>query len=321
MAVPVSAADGEGSTAGQAYSRGSRGLTPLQTLMLLASLAALTILPALTIVVTAKLLRQGKTFVPEIVLPVILIVGLISLLGVLVSLVAIYRRFGLDDPRSALGMPAGSIQAVIALSLILIFAIVGVYLHGISGQVEDRTSTGLTRAQVDALPPNSIVRIHRRSDKKFDVKRSIPTATAQQNDISKQLLTTISTLVVAVAGFYFGSKSVKEATEAVVGRREDGGTGVDGSTDEDGGGDDEADEDEAALNAGDVDEAAIYGDQSGVTGLSADDLDEALEGPPLVAEGETTEPLDPDGDDDDEEADEADMAAERPEDREPGEEA
>jgi len=36
-----------------------------------------------------------------------------------------------------------------------------------------------------------------------------------RNPSSTQLLTTISTLVVAVAGFYFGSKSTKEAAEAV----------------------------------------------------------------------------------------------------------
>ena len=312
MGVPTSITRSEGDTA--SYDGRPRGLTAIQSVMLLVSLAALTGLPALTIVLTTNALKSGGAFLPEIVLPVVLIVGLISLLAVLVSLVAVYRRFDLVDPKSPLGMPAGSIQAVIALSLILIFAIVGVYLHGISGRTEDRTTTGMTRAQVDALPPNSIVRIHVRRDKKFDVKRRVPTETEQQDDISKQLLTTISTLVVAVAGFYFGSKTVKEATESVRGRREDGGADEE-SADDDVDGGDAGDAEEVPTS--DVDEAAIYGDQSGTTGLSADDLDEALESPPLTAEGEAAETLDQD-DDDDDAADAADLAADEPEDREPG---
>ena len=281
MAV-LEGGNGETGVGGRSPSAGSGWRTAAQLFALILAFAALTFLPALAVIVTTRWLKQGNAYQPEIVLPVVLIVGLISLLAVLTSLVAVYRRFDLLDDKSALGLPAGSIQAVIALSLILIFAIVGVYLTGLSSQTTERTTTGLTRAQVDALPQNTIVRIHLRADGRFDVTRAVPTETPQQDDISKQLLTTVSTLVVAVAGFYFGSKSVKEAREAVAGRREDDGTTGDGSDTGGGGGDAGGGDGSATTGTtSSTDETSAYGDQSPVTGLSADDVEAELGGAPL----------------------------------------
>jgi hypothetical protein len=186
------------------------GLTLSQGIVLLLTLVVLTALPAGVVVGTVALLQEVDTFRPEIILPIIVVIGVIGLVAVLGSLVAVFVRLGLGDPRQALGLPEGSIQAVIALGLILIFAIVGIYLHALAGDTETRLLAGLTQEKVDALPANTIVEINTREDGRFDVRVALPPS-EQQDDISKQLLTTISTLVVAVAGFYFGSKTVKEA--------------------------------------------------------------------------------------------------------------
>lgn len=149
-----------------------QGLSTSQGAVLILSFVVLTAVPAAVVVGATRVLhRNVNLYYPEYALPVILIVGLIGLLAVLSMMVAIFRRFRLVSPEFPLGLPEGSIQAVIALSLILIFAIIGVYLHA--------TAQG-----------------------------------EQQDEISTQLLTTISTLVVAVAGFYFGSKTSKEAAAA-----------------------------------------------------------------------------------------------------------
>jgi hypothetical protein len=152
----------------------SGGLSMTQGIVLLLTFVVLTAVPAAVVVGAITLLRQRNNLFPEFALPVILLVGLIGLLAVLAMMVAVFRRFDLVTREFPLGLPQGSIQAVIALSLILIFAIIGVYLHA-----------------------------------------SAPTGKVRE-ELSIQLFTTISTLVVAVAGFYFGAKSTKEAAESVV---------------------------------------------------------------------------------------------------------
>lgn len=161
---------------------------------------------------------QGD-FRPEIVLPLVVIVGVIALLATLAITTATFGLFEMADKGHALGLPAGSVQAVIALSLILIFAVVALYASSSSGTQEFRSS-GLTRAQVKAIPPDQIVAIRSEKPKTkgkgptFAVVRSVDDADLR--DINTQLLTTVSTLVIAVAGFYFGSKSVQEGNRAAI---------------------------------------------------------------------------------------------------------
>jgi hypothetical protein len=292
-----------------------RGLTLTQGIVLLLTLVVLTAVPAGVVVGTVTLLKERDTFLPEIALPVIVLVGVIGLLAVLATLVAVYRRFDLVDEHQPLGMPEGSIQAVIALSLILIFAIIGVYLHGRAGTHDERLVTGLTQEKLDALPVNTIEEINTRDDGRFDVRVALPQS-EQQNDISTQLLTTISTLVVAVAGFYFGSKSVKEATAAATqGRRRR----------EDEGQDDGDGEPESGAPGGNVDEATAYGEESGITGLGSHDIEADLTGEEIADLSEEEAELADEGIKDSEEAaggdvieqpptsEETDRGTERPE--------
>jgi hypothetical protein len=109
-------------------------------------------------------------------LPLLLIAGIVIFLGALAALVVVFVRSGLSNRNYALGLPDGSIRAIIALSLILLFAILAVFLYIGQG------GFGTT------IQP-----------------------TAAQTDIAKQLVTTLSTLVVAIASFYFGSTTVREA--------------------------------------------------------------------------------------------------------------
>jgi hypothetical protein len=116
----------------------------------------------------------GRT--QTLALPLLLIAGVVIFLNALAALVVIFVRNGLSNRNYALGLPDGSIRAIIALSLILLFAIMAVFLYIGQG------GFGTT------IQP-----------------------TAAQTDIAKQLVTTLSTLVVAIASFYFGSTTVREA--------------------------------------------------------------------------------------------------------------
>lgn len=103
-------------------------------------------------------------------LPVLLIIGLIGLLFAIAVLVAAFDSFGLAKTDHALGLPEGSVRAMIALMLILLFAIAGLYVYGTIGETSP--------------------------------------------DVGKQLVTTLSTLVVAIAAFYFGAKAVEAGIAA-----------------------------------------------------------------------------------------------------------
>lgn len=67
----------------------------------------------------------------EVILPILLVYGVVTLLVALAALVGILSSFKLTSPKFALGLPEGSIQAVIALILVLIFAITAVFLSTI----------------------------------------------------------------------------------------------------------------------------------------------------------------------------------------------
>jgi hypothetical protein len=120
-------------------------------------------------------------------LPLLIIGGVVAFLLVIGVLVLIYRRLGLTDRRFALGLPEGSIRAVIALTLILVFFVIALYMY-------------------------------------ISVANPAAGAAAPSQDAVKfgqQILTTLSTLVVAIASFYFGATSVAQAA-GVTGTRDNG---------------------------------------------------------------------------------------------------
>jgi hypothetical protein len=145
-------------------------------------------------------------------------VGLLLYLGTLVL-----RALDMGAPAEALGMPEGSIRALIAMSLILIFAIIGIQVFNAGSAGTELVSTGLTQAQIDALRADGAIVISQTLQTPipeppaaalYDVTtRTVMTQEA--HDFGLQLMTTVSTLVVAVAGFYFGSRAVSQATSTV----------------------------------------------------------------------------------------------------------
>lgn len=119
-------------------------------------------------------------FVPqaELILGLIIILG-VSLLTVLLFIVAAaFKTLQLSDSKQALGLPQGSVRALIALLLIIIWAIVSIYVFRF---VAFGNSSG-------------------------------GAASADGIKLAQQLFTTMSTLVVAVSAFYFGSSSAAQRT-------------------------------------------------------------------------------------------------------------
>src|SRR6478672_10684003 len=65
----------------------------------------------------------------EINLPLVIITGVVFLLIVLGLLTFVFSLLGLANAQEALGLPSGSVRAVIALMLVIVFAIVAIFLY------------------------------------------------------------------------------------------------------------------------------------------------------------------------------------------------
>lgn len=98
----------------------------------------------------------------------LVIIGVMGLFVTLALVAVTYSLADLTDETQALGLPEGSVRAVIALSLIVIFAIFAIYLH-----------QSLLSAEPDS----------------------------PANDFAKQVFTFISTLVTSVSSYYFAARA------------------------------------------------------------------------------------------------------------------
>ena len=164
----------------------------------------------------------------ELSLPVLAIAGVIALLGSLALVSVSFSLVNMADKTQALGLPQGSVRAVIALSLVVLFAILTVYLfsslNGGQAQVGnclDEPSS--SRMLADWHSRDMIFRVPATTcsgstpaSSRFDVFVGRPLSPAG-TDFAKQLLVLIGTLVTSVASFYFGSKAVSEARDVVAG--------------------------------------------------------------------------------------------------------
>jgi hypothetical protein len=154
---------------------------------------------------------------------VLLVAGFVTVALLLYLGALILRALDMGAPNEALGMPEGSIRALIAMSLILIFAIIGIQVFNAGAVGTDVESTGLTQAQIDQLRADGALVISQTLLTPVPEPPAAPlytvttrTAMTQEaHDFGLQLMTTVSTLVVAVAGFYFGSRAVSQATTTV----------------------------------------------------------------------------------------------------------
>ena len=205
----------------------------------------------------------------SIIVTLVVIAGVIGLLAVLMMTALAFSSVKLADSTQALGLPEGSVRAVIALSLIVIFIIIVVFLFGnLRRQVNQIPH--LTFQQANAIPGELVLAKHREdpeyeaskeeaeslkkqatdlakkgapedavkaaeakakktaddaeaarktadaaepATKLYTVDRSVE-PTRGSEDFAKQVITTISTLVVSIAAFYFGSTTAISAAKS-----------------------------------------------------------------------------------------------------------
>ncbi len=163
-------------------------------------------------------LAQRGIFYPDFALPMLLLAAIVVFIGAIAVLVNVYRSVGLNDKRHALGLPEGSVRAIIALILIFFFFVVitFIYFSIVRGE-PNRTLRGLTPAQfaqisISDLISSTPVPATGTATSYNAVVRGSVSPTAQ--DIGKNVISILGTLIAAVTAFYFGSKSATSAAVA-----------------------------------------------------------------------------------------------------------
>ncbi|HJT94719.1 MAG TPA: hypothetical protein VJ777_22750 [Mycobacterium sp.] len=161
----------------------------------------------------------------EVLFPLVLVAGVVALILVMAVLIGLFKRMGLTNEVHALGLPSGSISAIIALMLILVFAMLSVLIQANIGY-DLRNIPDLTPEQANQIAGTDIL------GKTCTTTTTSATGATQETfctvvrkvdkspatvDIGKQLVTTVSTLVVAISAFYFGSAQTASVARGLAG--------------------------------------------------------------------------------------------------------
>jgi hypothetical protein len=151
-------------------------------------------------------------------LPLLAIGGVVVLIFMLAAVAMVFSALGLSNRELAMGLPEGSIRAVIALSLIVLFSILSIFLY----QGVSQGGNVVTIAEMSAADRAQFIKDHTNArdiqsvptkgkDGSFDV--SYRSTNAASEDFAKQLLVLLGTLMTAITSFYLGAGTVTSAVK------------------------------------------------------------------------------------------------------------
>ncbi|MFK0691130.1 hypothetical protein ACFX5Q_23450 [Mesorhizobium sp. IMUNJ 23033] len=151
----------------------------------------------------------------SIALPALAITGLMVLLASLALVAVTFSYMGIGDKTQALALPEGSVRAVIALCLLVLFAILSIYLYGklatpLPIQSFSELSTNDKENFIKSLATGELVGITGSDEKGFTVyvRQSVR---PESIDFAKQILVMLGTLVASISSFYFGSRTAESS--------------------------------------------------------------------------------------------------------------
>jgi hypothetical protein len=160
-------------------------------------------------------------------LPILALSSVLLLLGALLIFTTLIRLINLSDPKGALGLPEGSVRALLALALLGLFAIMA---SSVLVGSPPREVKGLLEADIEGVRkanPNEHNIVWVPETKKVSTDPQTFTVTfgsaTHVDEFGKQMLTLVGTLMTAVISFYFGSATASQTTGT------DGGKGTSGA--------------------------------------------------------------------------------------------
>jgi hypothetical protein len=184
---------------------------------ILTGLAALVVVGALSgvFLLLMKLVNTGGNGS----LPLLAIDGVVVLILLLTAVAMVFSILKLTNKDQAMGLPEGSIRAVIALSLIVLFAILSVFLF----QSISTGGASTTIAEMSGADRTEFIRNHTTArdiqstptkDKPGFYDITYKSANTASEDFAKQLMVLLGTLMTAITSFYLGAGTVTSAVKA-----------------------------------------------------------------------------------------------------------
>lgn len=155
-----------------------------------------------------------------VIAPAFVILGSVAFLTGVTVVVSVFSRLGIADRKAALALPDGSVRALLALVLLVIFVIFSNIIFGSFTDARDvrRRFDGLTAAQVDRLPgavtSQVAEQIGRGAEPTYRGEYLAP-RNEDASQLGQQIVTGLLTLVATISAFYFGTGSVKAAADAI----------------------------------------------------------------------------------------------------------
>lgn len=174
-------------------------------------------------------------------------VGLLVIFGAALALIAmVFHALGLASADEAFGLPAGSVRSLLAVGVMVLFAVFGLQAllgdgaGSLPGWQPFSTTTVADAAQVrpeiERYERQGLLAIAGTASGAAGTELRIyaPTRTtpAATQDIQKQIITALITLVTSVVSFYFGSRSVEAMAKGAADGKGGGGGAVPGAVTE-----------------------------------------------------------------------------------------
>ncbi len=146
---------------------------------------------------------------PELQMGLLIVGAIATLMTVLFIIAAGFSFMSLTDQKQALGLPEGSIRAMIALVLIMVFIIFGIYLFRmVGGGGVKYVGNFPEKPKYEKIAGQTVVveqvAATEQKPASYDVF-VVEELTDDGKKLAHQLITILGTLVVAVSSFYFGS--------------------------------------------------------------------------------------------------------------------
>lgn len=145
----------------------------------------------------------------------LVLVGLVAITGFVSALSVTASRLGILDSRHPFGLPEGSIRAILTFAFIVLVGVFASYLlvqtsrQAFTTPNEPMTLTARDRAEAHAiqsqLGQDGLVIVSGAGDT-FKAVLLPRTDYRLADDVAKQILTMLSTMLAAMIGFYFGSR-------------------------------------------------------------------------------------------------------------------
>ena len=149
---------------------------------------------------------------------------LVVLSATLAGLIIVTQALGLSTPGAALGLPKGSVRALLAFSLVVIF--VAVASWNLGGFLDRQSTAVNVKSVLVENEDDALAAFRNRGIDAFVGRRTGTEATVyfvegpdedarrRSTDMAKDILTVVATVLVTVVGFYFGSSSTVDGVRS-----------------------------------------------------------------------------------------------------------